>query len=66
ERILKIWLMNRKQEQKKSIAEKYASHCHISVKRAMKDFPIFRIILQNEKIQKHLNLNEKEVEFLKN
>jgi replication factor C large subunit len=63
-RILKMWILNQKQQHKKSIAEKYAKYCHISIKRAMKDFFILRQLLKSEKIREKLKLNEKEVEFL--
>jgi replication factor C large subunit len=63
-RILKIWMSNQKQVRKKSIATKYASFCHISIKRAMKDFFIIKQILVNSSIQKKLKLSAEEVEFL--
>jgi len=63
-RILKIWLINQKHKFKKSISEKYARHCHISKKRAMRDFPIIRQIINKPGIQKELRLEQDEVEFL--
>lgn len=66
ERILKIWLINQKYKYKKSISEKYANYCHIGIKRAMRDFPIIKQIISNEKIQQELRLEKDEVEFLKN
>lgn len=63
-RILKIWLNNQKNQKKKSIAEKYAAYCHISIKRAMKNFTIMKKILENQKVQKELKLNKEEIEFL--
>ena len=64
-RILKIWLMNKKNKHKKSIAEKYAKYCHIGKKRAMQNFEITKEILKNPEIQQKLKLNEEEIEFLK-
>ncbi len=63
-RILKIWLINQKLKKKKNISEKYAKYCHISIKKAMKDFPLIRQILKNEQVQQELRLDEEEVEFL--
>lgn len=65
ERILKIWMSNQAQAKKKSIAEKYAGYCHISIKRAMQDFPVIKHILANPEIKKQLKLSEDEAEFLK-
>ncbi|MEM3405365.1 MAG: replication factor C large subunit [Candidatus Pacearchaeota archaeon] len=65
-RILKIWAINQKNIYKKNIAQKYAHYCHISLKTAMKEFPIIKqIILSNEKIQKELKLENEEILFLK-
>lgn len=64
-RILKIWLINQKQKYKKSVAEKYANYCHISRKKALKDFLIIKKILKNEKIGKELRLEQEEIDFLK-
>jgi replication factor C large subunit len=63
-RILKIWLQNQRAAKKKSICEKYAKACHISVKTAMKDFLLLRIILENEKIRKGLDLSGDEIAYL--
>lgn len=64
-RILKIWLNNQRTAKKKSISIKYASLCHISIKRAMHDFPVIKqIILSNNKIQKQLKLEDDEIEYL--
>lgn len=65
-RILKIWLNNQKQAKKKSIAEKYAKNCHISIKKAMRDFKIIKIVINKPTIQKELKLNEEEIEYIKN
>jgi len=65
ERILKIWMINQKFQSKKSISAKYADYCHISIKRAMKDFPIIKqVILSNKNIQKQLRLEENEIDYL--
>lgn len=63
-RILKIWLNNQRTMKKKSICVKYAKHTHISIKRAMRDFLLIKIILQNEKIRKELKLDEEEINYL--
>ncbi|MEM4605833.1 MAG: replication factor C large subunit [Candidatus Pacearchaeota archaeon] len=65
-RILKIWLQNQRNKKKLSICEKYAKFCHISVKQAMKDFLIIRLILKNEKIREKLKLSEEEEDYIKN
>tara|TARA_B100001971_G_C18173143_1_gene528368 strand:+ start:60 stop:1244 length:1185 start_codon:yes stop_codon:yes gene_type:complete len=66
DRILKIWLNNRKTEKKKSIAKKYAKYVHIGEKRAMREFPMFISILRKPLVQKELKLSEDEIEYLKN
>jgi replication factor C large subunit len=63
-RILKIWLQNQRAAKKKSICEKYAKACHISIKTAMKDFLLLRVILQNEKIRGELDLSGDEIAYL--
>ena len=66
-RILKIWMNNQRTAKKKSIALKYAEHSHLGQKRAMKEFPIIKqIINSNPKIAKELKLDEEELEYLKN
>lgn len=62
-RILKIWLQNQKYEKKKSIAVKYAKAVHISRKRAMREFFLLPLIL-NEKARKNLELTEDEIKYL--
>jgi len=64
ERILKIWMHNQKTEKKKSIAKKYARYVHVGEKRALKEFPLYKIILLNPKVQKDLKLSEEEIEYL--
>ncbi len=64
-RILKIWMNNQKTAKKKSIAQKYAQAVHISIKRAMKEFPLIKqIINSNPKIKEELKLNEEEINYL--
>jgi len=62
-RILKIWMANRKNAQKKSIAIKYANYCHISKKRALKEFFTIALILDENTIRK-LDLSDQEKLFL--
>ena len=62
-RILKIWLANRKNANKKSIAVKYAAINHLSKKKANKEAFLFPFIL-DQQAQKKLDLNEKEQEYL--
>lgn len=65
-RILKIWMNNQRTAKKKSIAIKYAEYCHIAQKRAMREFPIIKqIINSNSQISKELKLDEEELEYLK-
>jgi replication factor C large subunit len=65
-RILKMWMNNQRTAKKKSIAEKYAQYSHLGKKRAMKEFPIIKqIINSNPAISKELKLNEEELEYLK-
>lgn len=63
-RILKIWLQNQRNLKKKSICEKYAKATHMSIKEAMKNFLLIKMILKNEKIRKELNLDKEEIEYL--
>ena len=64
-RILKIWLNNQKTAKKKTIAQKYAKHVHCSTKRAMRDFPLIKKILQAKpELHQKLKLSDEEVAFL--
>lgn len=63
-RILKIWLNNQRMAKKKSICQKYAKLSHLSVKSAMKDFMLLKIILENQKIRESLNLDSDEITYL--
>jgi len=65
DRILKIWINNKRTEKKKSITQKYANYVHIGKKRALQEFPILKSILtSNPKIQKELKLGPEEIEYL--
>ena len=66
ERILKIWLNNKRTEKKKAIAAKYAQHVHIGGKRAMAEFNMVKPFLLQPKVQKELRLSEDEIEYLDN
>lgn len=66
DRILKIWLHNKRTEKKKSIAQKYAKYVHVGTKRAMNEFPIIQQFLKNSAIQRELKLTEDEIEYLNN
>jgi replication factor C large subunit len=63
-RILKIWLQNQRAAKKKSICMKYAKACHFSVKGAMKDFMLLRIIFGGKRVRKELDLSEEEILYL--
>lgn len=63
-RILKIWLQNQRAAKKKTICEKYAKHCHLSVKEAMRDFLLIREILKNNNIRQGIKLDEDEIAYL--
>ncbi|MFH1711178.1 MAG: replication factor C large subunit [Nanoarchaeota archaeon] len=64
-RILKIWLSNQRNAKRKEICIKYAKFCHISIKRAIKDFSLIRQIISSKpETYKQLKLNEDEIEFL--
>jgi len=64
DRILKIWISNRKNEQKKTIAQKYAKFSHCSKRRALHEFHFLKYILKSPTAQKKLRLNEQEVEYI--
>jgi len=63
-RILKIWLQNQRAAKKKTICQKYAKHCHISTKTAMRDFMLLKVILQKSEIRDGLKLSEDEIAYL--
>ena len=65
-RILKIWMNNIKTAKKKTIAEKYAHHTHISIKKTMKEFSLIKqLIKSNPNISKELKLDEDELVYLR-
>lgn len=63
-RILKIWLQNQRAAKKKTICEKYAKQCHVSIKKAMKEFLLIRQIINNPVAIKELKLTEEEIDYL--
>jgi replication factor C large subunit len=63
-RILKIWMSNNKNAQKKTIVAKYAEAIHCSKKKAQKEFSLIVPVLKNPNIQKELKLSEQEIEYL--
>lgn len=63
-RILKIWMINQKNAKKKSISGKLAELMHTSKKRAIKDFNILSLIL-DEKTMKILDLDEQEQDYVR-
>ncbi len=64
-RILQIWLNNQKTMQKKSICQKYSQYVHVSLKRAMSEFPVIKqIVKSNPEIQKELKLEEDEIDYI--
>jgi replication factor C large subunit len=63
-RVLKMWLQNQRAAKKKTICEKYAKHCHLSIKEAMQDFLIIKQILQDPKVRLSVKLEQDEIDFL--
>jgi replication factor C large subunit len=63
-RILKIWLQNQRAVKKKTICEKYALYSHISIRRAMKDFLMIKILLKDNEIRDSLKLSDDERAYL--
>ncbi|MBS3078594.1 replication factor C large subunit [Candidatus Pacearchaeota archaeon] len=63
-RILKIWMSNQKNAKKKSIIEKYSQQTHMSKKKAQKYNFFLPLILNNTNIQKQLDIDEKEQEYI--
>lgn len=66
-RILKIWMANMRNAKIKAIVEKYATLCHMSKKKAMKDKHLLPFILENldPKTRERMDLEDKEVDYLK-
>ena len=65
-RILKIWMSNQKNAKSKAIVEKYASFCHMSKKKAMKEKFLLPFILDglDDKTKKKMDLDEAEMDYL--
>lgn len=65
-RILKIWLSNQKNQKKKSITNKYARYCHMSIKKANKESYLLPFLITNldSKIMKNMDLDEKDIEYI--
>jgi replication factor C large subunit len=63
-RILKIWMSNQKNAKKKSIIEKYAQETHISKKKANQYYFMLPLILKDKSIQKKLEFDEKEQDYI--
>jgi len=64
QRVLKIWIAKQRNAKKRAIAVKIARFTHISIKKALKEFPIMVQFLKSQGIQERLKLNQEEVEFL--
>lgn len=62
-RILKIWMINQKNARKKTIASKFAELTHTSKKRAMRDFNILSLII-DEDASKTIQLEDEEKVYL--
>ena len=65
-RILKIWQANRLFAKRKEIAQKLAKITHSSTKNIIKSWYLYHNILKEESIQKYLNLEQEELDFIKN
>lgn len=63
-RILKIWQNNQRIEKKKTISKKYAKTAHCSMRRALNDFALIKLILKENAIRNQLKLSEDEIEYL--
>jgi len=62
-RILKIWLSNQRNANKKSVIEKYARFCHMSKKKAIKE-SFFLPLIINKECKNVLDLDENEMNYL--
>jgi len=63
-RILKIWMANQRNAKKKAIAMKYAELTHTNKNRAMRDFNLIALMIDDNAIRL-MQLEEPEIEFLK-
>lgn len=64
ERLLKIWLNNRKHAKRKTIAEKYSRATHVGQKRILAEWREIKPILKNPIVQKQLKLDDDEIEYV--
>ena len=65
-RILQIWIAKQRWAKKKAIAEKLAKKTHTSTKVAIQNIPYLGKVLMQPDIAKELDLEEDEIEWLKN
>ncbi|MBW2995340.1 replication factor C large subunit [Candidatus Woesearchaeota archaeon] len=65
-RILQIWIAKQRFAKKKSIADKLAKKTHCSLNIAMKNIPYLSKVLRQPDIIRELELEEDEIEWLKN
>jgi len=63
-RILKIWIANNQNKNKKTIVSKYARMIHCSKKKAMKEFYLIKHLLKDEGLQRKLDLSEQEIAYV--
>jgi len=64
-RPLKIWQANIRNAKKKGVAEKIADKTHTSVKQVLKNFEDYKGFIDNS-VSEELELNDEEVDWLKN
>lgn len=65
-RLLKIWIANRANMKRKSIAQKYAQKAHLSSKQAYMEMNFLsKVFVSDKTIQDHLELNKEEIDWLK-
>jgi len=65
-RILQIWIAKQRWAKKRAIAEKLAKKTHTSTKVAIQNIPYLGKVLMQPDIAKELDLEEDEIEWLKN
>tara|TARA_Y100000310_G_scaffold69970_2_gene65498 strand:+ start:6557 stop:7756 length:1200 start_codon:yes stop_codon:yes gene_type:complete len=63
-RILKIWMANNQNKNKKTIVSKYAKAIHCSKKKAMREFHLVKHLFKDESLQKKLDFSEQEIEYI--
>ncbi len=63
-RILKIWMNNEREKNKKDIVIKYARATHCSKRKTYREFHLIKNIIKNPDIQKKLNLSEQEINYI--